>query len=136
MTRTEQIVAAIVAQLEAAGLTVRTDTAAQQSFEDLPVVVVLPGSDIPQPGTFSGAYVNWELSVTLLICADGPTPLLAPEPVRAKAHAALYADRTLGGLAIDLMAGAVGRQIDEDNPALGVADAAYTIRYRQLEGQT
>jgi hypothetical protein len=135
MTKTEQIVAAIVAQLEAAGLNVRTDTATQQSFEDLPVVVVLPGSDIPQPITYTGGYVNWELTVSLVIGADGAMPLLAPETTRATAHAALYADRTLGGRATDLMVGGVNRQIDEENPALGIAEATYTIRYRQLEGQ-
>lgn len=135
MTKTEQIIAAIVAKLQAAGLNVRIDTADQQPFEDTPVIVVLAGDDTPRPGAFTGGYVNWDLAVTLLIVADSAAPLLAPEPTRAAAHAALFADRTLGGRATDLTVGPVTRTIDEQNPALGVTQAAYNILYRQLEGQ-
>lgn len=135
MTKTAQIAAAIAAKLQAAGLKVRTDTADQQAFEDTPAIVVLVGDDMPRPGTFSGGWVHWDLAVTLLIVAEGAAPLLAPEPTRAAAHAALYADRTLAGLAVDLTVGPVTRSIDEENPALGVAQAAYNILYRQLEGQ-
>jgi hypothetical protein len=135
MTKTEQIVAAIVAILQAAGLNVRADTANQESFEDMPAIVVVIGDDTPRPDTFGGGYVKWDLSVTLIIVAEGGAPLLAPEPTRAAAHAALYADRTLSGLAVDLTVGPVTRSIDEANPALGVAQAVYNILYRQLEGQ-
>jgi hypothetical protein len=135
MTKTQQIVDAIVAKLKAAGLTVRTDTGAEESFEDAPVIVVLAGDDSPRAGTFGGAYVNWDLAVTLAIAAEGQSPLLAPEATRAAAHVALYGDRTLGGLAIDLTVGGVLRSIDEQNPALGVAHVSYNILYRQLEGQ-
>jgi hypothetical protein len=75
------------------------------------------------------------LTVALLIGAEGESPTLAPEATRAAAHAALYADRTLGGLVIDLTASTVNRQIDVDNPALGIAEASYHIQYRQIEGQ-
>jgi hypothetical protein len=135
MTKTEQIIRAVEVALAAAGLNVRTDTASQESFEDLPVVVVVAGADIPRADTVGGAMVYWDLAVSLIIAADGPAPTLAPEATRAAVHAALYADRTLGGLAVDLTAGAVNRSIDEENPALGIAEATYNIFYRQLEGQ-
>jgi hypothetical protein len=131
MTKTEQIVAAIVAVLEVAGLTVRADTESLFSFEDLPVVVVDAGNEAPRaPGI---GVVDWDLALSLFIGASGPAPKLAAEPTRAAAHAALYADRTLGGLVMDIVAGSVNRQIDEENPALGITEAIYHITYRQRE---
>lgn len=133
MTRTEQIAAAITDRLEAAGLAVRQTTERLYSFEDLPAIVVVVGTETPRPVASVG-YVYWDLTVALLIGADGDSPTIAPETTRAAAHAALYADRTLGGLVIDLTAGAVNRQIDAENPALGIAEATYHIQYRVLEG--
>lgn len=134
MTKTQQIIGAIRAALEHAGLTVRDDTDALYSFEDKPCVVIVAGSESPRP-TAGVGYVYWDLSVSLLIGAEGDSPTLAPEPTRTTAHAALYADRTMGGVVIDLTAAGVNRQIDTENPALGITEAVYKIQYRQLEGQ-
>lgn len=134
MTKTEQIAGAITAALQGAGLTVRLSTDKLYSYEDLPAIVVVVGAESPRPVVGIG-YVYWDLTVALLIGAEGDSPTLAPEATRAKAHAALYADRTLGGIVIDLSAGSVNRQIDVDNPALGISEAAYIIQYRQLENQ-
>jgi hypothetical protein len=134
MTTTEQIADAITAALTGAGLAVRLSTESLYSYEDLPVIVLVMGSETARP-TAGVGYVYWDLSVSLLIGADGDSPTLAPESVRAQAHAALYADRTLGGVVIDLTVSAVNRHIDADNPALGIAEAIYKIQYRQLEGQ-
>lgn len=134
MTKTEQIVGAISAALTSAGLSVRKTTEKLYSFEDLPAIVVLVGSESPRPVVGLG-FVYWDLSVSLLIGADGDSPTLAPETTRATAHAALYADRTLGGLVIDLTVAAVNRQIDAENPALGITEATYQILYRQMEAQ-
>lgn len=134
MTKTEQIAAAVTAALQGAGLSVRLSTDKLYSYEDLPAIVVVVGSESPRPVAGVG-YVYWDLSVSLLIGAEGTSPTLAPEAARAAAHAALYADRTLGGTVVDLSASSVNRQIDVDNPALGITDASYNILYRQLEGQ-
>lgn len=130
-TRTEQIAAAITAALTTAGLTVRTSTEQNYSFEDFPVVVVDIGAERPE-GVFGGAggLIYWNLDVTLVIANEGATPKLAPETQRQTAHAALYADRTLGGLAVDIMAGQVRRQIDDENPAAGIAQCEYQVKYR------
>jgi hypothetical protein len=134
-TKTEQIVNEIVQVLASAGIRTRSDTDALYSFEDAPAIVVDVGHETPRPVTGAGGYVYWDLAVTLFIGAEGATPKLAPEATRLQAHQALYADRTLGGLAVDLTAAGVDRQIDQDNPALGVTGASYHIQYRQLEGQ-
>lgn len=133
-TQTESIVAAVVSALTTAGLTVRTSTGATWSFETMPVVVVDVGAERPE-GVFGGAggLVYWNLDLMLVIAAEGATPKLAPETTRQTAHAALYADRTLGGLAIDIMAGQVTRQIDSDNPAAGIAQCEYLVKYRVAE---
>lgn len=134
MTKTEQIAAAVANVLKAAGLNVRLDTDALYGFEDFPAIVVDVGNALPG-ALFGGAVQPWDLSVSLFIGAAGASPKLAPEPTRAAAHAALYADRTLGGLAQDIALTAVNRSIDEENPALGIAEAVYTIKFRQPEDQ-
>jgi hypothetical protein len=135
MTKTESIVAAIAAKLTAAGLTVREDTESLYSFEDHPCIVVDCGDESPTT-VFNGGFVYWDLTVMLQIGADGPVPKLAPEPTRTAAHAALYADRTLGGLAIDLTVGPIQRGIDVENIACGITQVTYLVKYRALEGAT
>lgn len=133
MTATANIIAAITAKLIAAGLTVREDTDALYSFEDKPCIVIDCGDEFPDP-VFGQGFVYWNLAVTLVIGADGPVPKLAPESTRATAHAALYAERTLGGVVVDLVAGQVTRSIDAQNPAAGITQAVYQLKYRSLEG--
>jgi hypothetical protein len=133
MTKTEQIIAAMAAVLTSAGLAVRDDTAALFSFEDHPRILLDCGDEYPDPVVGMG-YVYWNLEVLVLIGADGPVPKMAPEPTRAAAHAALYADRSLGGLLIDIAAGAISRSIDEENPACGITQVTYKLKYRTMEG--
>ncbi len=132
-TKTQSIVAAIAALLTSAGLAVREDTEALYSFEDKPCIVIDCGDETPAP-VFGAGYVYWDLAVVLYIGADGAVPKLAPEPTRAAAHTALYADRTLGGLVIDINIGQINRSIDEENPAAGITAVTYVIKYRALEG--
>lgn len=133
MTATTTIIAAIAAVLTGAGLTVRDDTEALYSFEDKPCIVIDCGDEYPDP-VFGVGFVYWNLAVTLFIGADGAVPKLAPEPYRAAAHAAMYADRTLGGAVIDLSVGQITRSIDAENPAAGITQVTYNLKYRTLEG--
>lgn len=134
-TQTESIVAAVVTRLTNASLTVRTSTEQTYSFEDFPLIVVDVGGEHPE-GVIGGVggFIYWNLDLTLYIAALGVTPKLAPETTRQAAHVALYSDRTFGGLAVDIMAGVVNRRIDNDNPAAGIAECNYTIKYRIGEG--
>lgn len=133
MTKTEQIATAISTALTSAGLNVRIDTEALYSFEDLPVIVVDLGSETPRP-VFNAGFVYWDLSVSLFIGAMGAAPKVAAETIRGIAHAALYADRQLGALIVDIVASTVNRSIDAENPAMGITEAVYLIQYRSLEG--
>lgn len=135
MTATIRIIGAIAAALTGAGLTVREDTDALYSFEDKPCVVIDCGDEYPGP-SFGGGVIDWNLTVTLCIGADGAVPKLAPEPTRAAAHSALYADRTLGGAVLDLVIGQITRSIDAENPAAGITQVVYQLKYRSLEGTT
>lgn len=133
MTKTEQVIAAMQAALTGAGLTVRDDTDTLYSFEDKPCIVLDCGDEYPDAAAGYG-IADWNLTVVLLIGADGPVPKLAPEPTRAAAHSALYADRTLGGKVIDLSVGPISRGIDEENPACGITQVTYNLKYRTTEG--
>lgn len=132
MTKTEEIVARMAQILAAAGINVRDDTDALFSFENKPVIVLDTGNETPR-GVVGGGLVYWDLSVSLLIGADGDSPKLAPEPTRKAAHEALYADRSLGALVIDITASQINRSIDAENPAGGITEAVYSIQYRQSE---
>jgi len=153
MTKTEQIMAAIKATLAAAGLivldpeapegteaiepaddaTVRDDIERPYAFQDGPCVILDCGDEYPEPVVGMG-WVYWNLEVLALIAAEGPVPKMAPEPTRAAVHSALYADRTLGGVVIDLAVGPISRGTDAVNPACGVAQVTYKLKYRTMEG--
>lgn len=132
-TATQNIIAAIAAALTGAGITVREDTDAVYSFEDKPCIVIDCGDEAPAPVIGMG-YVYWDLNISLLIGADGPVPKLAPELTRQAAHAAIYADRTLGGTAVDISIGSITRNIDPENPAAGITQVIYQVKYRTMEG--
>lgn len=133
-TKTESIVGAALTALTNAGINARASTAEAYSFETMPVVVVDVSAESPT-GRYGQAlgYVYWSLDLSLVIAAESTQPKLAPETTRQAAHAALYADRTLGGNAVDITAGTVTRQIDNENPAAGVTTCVYTIIYRCAE---
>lgn len=154
MTKTEQIMAAIKSALTAAGLTVldpeapddaesaapagddatvRDDIERPYAFQDTPCVILDCGDEYPDPVVGMG-WVYWNLEVLALIAAEGPVPKMAPEPTRAAVHAALYADRTLGGVVIDLAVGPVSRGTNAENPACGITQVAYKLKYLTMEG--
>lgn len=132
MTKTEEIMLAIAAALLGAGLQVRDDTAALYSFEDMPCIVLDCGSEYPD-SVVGGGFIYWNLEVILLIGATGSVPKLAPEETRKAAHEALYADRTLGAEVIDITVGPISRGIDEENPACGITQVTYNVKYRARE---
>jgi len=154
MTKTEQIMVAIKDALTAAGLTVldpdapddaepiepasddatvRDDIERPYAFQDGPCVILDCGDEYPDPVVGMG-WVYWNLEVLAQIAAEGPVPKMAPEPTRAAVHAALYADRTLGGAVIDLAVGPISRGIDGRNPACGITQVTYKLKYRTMEG--
>lgn len=154
MTKTEQIMAALRAALTDAGQNVldpavqdvaepmesagddaivRDDIERPYSFQDMPCIVLDCGDEYPEAVVGMG-YVYWNLEVQAVIAAEGLVPKMAPEATRAAVHAALYADRTLGGAVIDLTVGAVSRGIDAVNPACGITQVTYKLKYRTLEG--
>lgn len=131
MTRTTDILNAIVTRLTNASISARTNTAAEFSFEDMPIVVVDIQGEHPVPVIGgAGGLIYWDLAVCFYVAAMGATPKLAPETTRQAMHVALYSDRTFGGLAIDIVAGVVNRRIDNDNPAAGITECHYTVKYR------
>jgi hypothetical protein len=132
MTKTEQIIVAMQTALTAAGLTVRDDTEGLYGFENKPCIVLDCGDEYPAASNIG--VLDWNLTVLVLIGADGEVPKMAPEPTRAAVHAALYADRTLGGVVMDLTVGPITRGIDEENPACGITQVTYNLKYRTMEG--
>ena len=154
MTKTAQIMAALKAALAAAGLTVldpdspdeaepieptgddatvRDDIERPYAFQDMPCVILDCGDEYPDPVVGMG-WVYWNLEVLVLIAAEGPVPKMAPESTRTAVHAALYADRTLGGTVIDLTVGPISRGTDAVNLACGVTQDVYKLKYRTMEG--
>lgn len=132
-TRTTDIVNAIVTCLTNAGLAARASTGEPWSFEatdSTAAIVVDVGGESPEGRLTAVGFVYWNLAIELHISANGAIPKLAPEATRQAAHVALYADRTFGGLAIDIVADFVKRGIDSANTAAGRTSAGYTVMYR------
>ena len=60
----------------------------------------------------------------------GPIPDQLADPIIASIHSQLMADRTLGGLAMDIWPGTVDPQMEKaDQPALWTV-LTYNVRYR------
>ncbi len=101
--------------------------------EALPAIRITPQSNNP---TFNAVGVcDWELTVAVSILNLGGDEDAEPAdkvaaPIIADAYARLMADRTLGGLAIDVMpSGQSFRFADGDLPLLATV-CTFTVTYR------
>lgn len=102
----DQIVTAIVAALEGhnkpSNLTVRRFSLAKIEPEHQPLIEVYPGKDNVQDAPKGRPVVMRTLSVMLDVYAIGDAVDQVIDPILCWVTASLNADRSLGGLALDL----------------------------------
>src|SRR4051812_43245656 len=105
-SKRESILAAIKTALLAATQTPAANNVYRSRIEALssgmlPAIIVRPGpADTPNEDTNN--KVNRVLEVELLVLMEGDVPDSLADPTVVAAHAKVMADRTVGGLAIDV----------------------------------
>lgn len=131
----EQVVAALAARLAGiagiAGLVVERDRTVPLAGPELPRLVVYEGDEKLWPG-FTG-----EDAFDLQVDVEGYAASAGLAALRASADAAIFADRTLGGLArdVELASEAAPQRLEMDQaaPAKGFV-RSYQITYATREG--
>lgn len=130
-TKREQILSAITSSLAGtAGVGSRIYRSRVEAFarEEAPAIVVEPETDNAQ--TYSDCKLDWTLTVLVAIHTRGSIPDQLADPIAIDVHSKLMADRSLGGLVIDIVPGQVSWQRDKaDLTSLWMVNP-FQIRYR------
>lgn len=98
------------------------------SRDEAPALVIEAGQAVPT--IYATCKLNWEMDVLVSSYARGPVPDTAADAVLTAAHALLMADRTVGGLAIDLVPGVVTTDLERADLASCWLTAVYRVSYR------
>lgn len=134
----ESIVAAMVTAIKnantPAGSRVYRDRPVLDSFtrDTLPQINVAKMSDAPTQEVFGGP-LDWKMVVAIKVAAIGTDPDSQVEATIGALHAALFADRTFGGLAFDTAAGSISFEYPPEHMEACVATCEYAVRYRTTE---
>lgn len=102
-TKREDILTAITTALAGtAGVSGRMYRSRQEAFsrQESPSIIIEPMSDRIEP--VSNRRIDWTLMVGITVYARGLVPDQVADPIVGAIHAALMADRSLGGLTMDL----------------------------------
>ena len=132
-TKREQILAAIAATLAGTtGVGTRVYRSRQEAFsrQEAPAIIIEPGPDNPGQEPVSTCKIDWTLNVSIAVYARGNVPDQAADTVVLSLHSKLLADRTLGGLVMDIWPGGVDPQFDKGDLATVWMVCTYIIRYR------
>ena len=132
-TKREQILAAIATTLEGtANVGTRIYRSRVEAFarNEAPALVIEPGTDSAAEEQVSTCKIDWRLPVLIAVHTRGAIPDQLADPIIASIHSQLMADRTLGGLVMDIWPGTVDPQMEKaDQPALWTV-LTYNVRYR------
>ena len=132
-TKREQILAAIATALEGTtDVSTRIYRSRVEAFarNEAPALVIEPGTDSAAEEQVSTCKIDWRLPVLVAVYTRGAIPDQLADPIIASIHSQLMADRTLGGLAMDIWPGTVDPQMEKaDQPALWTV-LTYNVRYR------
>jgi hypothetical protein len=97
---------------------------------EAPALVIEPGTDSASEELVSNCKIDWRLPVLIAVYTRGAIPDQLADPIIISLHSKLMADRTLGGLAMDIFPGTVDPQMEKaDQPALWTV-CTYNVRYR------
>ena len=130
-SKREQILARFETLLvNTSGVNARVYRSRQQALnrDEAPALVIEPSRDTPT--VVSTCKLDWSLDVLVVIYARGVVPDQDADPVAVSMHNELMSDRTLGGLAVDLVPSGVDFRLDDaDMSSLWMINT-YTVRYR------
>lgn len=98
------------------------------SREEAPAIVVEPAQDRGQ--AFSTCKIDWTLDLIVAVYTRGQIPDQLADPIVVDVHSRLMADRTLNGLAIDIMPVQHDPQRDKADFTSLWYVLTYQVRYR------
>jgi len=98
------------------------------SRDEAPALVIEPGTDRAQISTT--CKVDWTLEVIVAVYTRGNVPDTLADPIIVDVHSKLMADRTIGGLAMDIIPLAVDPQRDKADLTSLWTVLTYQVRYR------
>ena len=132
-TKREQILAAVDTLLAAtAGATGRVYRSRQEAMSrnESPAVVIMPGRSPAAPEPVSTCKIDWTFTLLILVYARGTIPDQVADPVVKSVHSLLMADRSLGGLVMDIWPMSRAPEFDRAESAAVVEALTYRVQYR------
>lgn len=131
-TKREQILARIVANLAntvGVGNRIYRSRIEPLSRSETPAIVVEFVDDVAEM-QLSLPYLNWRLTVQILVITRGNVPDQLADPTVKSLHAKLMADIQLNNLAFDILPISQSFQIVESDQPTGIVSCLYAVRYR------
>ena len=98
------------------------------SREEAPAIVVEPGMD--RAVEFSSCKLDWTLELIIAVYTRGQIPDQLADPIIVDVNSRLMADRSMGGLAIDILPAMVDPQRDKADLTSLWTVLTYKVRYR------
>lgn len=132
-TKREQILVAITNALEdVAAVSGRIYRSRVEAFarNEAPAMVIEPGVDSAAAEPVSTCKIDWTLGVIIAVYTRGSIPDQLADPIILDVHQKLLADRTLGGLAMDIWPSNHDPQFAAADQPAGWYVLNYTVRYR------
>lgn len=124
--------AAKAALLDVCGINGRVWRSRVEAFQrsESPSIVVEPGNDEAAAPSASNCWIDWSLTLVVAVYTRGHVPEQVADPIVSEIHSKLMADRSLGGVAMDVWPIAVEPSFEKaDRPALWTI-LTYRVRYR------
>lgn len=132
-SKREHILAAIRTTLtNTTGVGTRIYRSRVEAFQrnEAPALVIEPGNDTSSPEPVSTCKIDWTLQVLIAVHTRGGIPDQAADPIIVSIHSKLTADRSLGGLVMDIWPVSVDPQFDKADAASNWTVCTYQVRYR------
>jgi len=132
-SKREQIIAAITSALAGtSGVGTRIYRSRLEAFQrnEAPALVVEPGQDQAVIPAVSTRYIDWTLQVMIAVASRGDIPDQAADPTIASIHSKVMADRTMGGLVLDIYPQTVAPNFEKGDAAAAWTVCTYQVRYR------
>ena len=132
-TKQEQILAAVATKLApTTGVSGRVYRSRQEAFSrnESPAVVIEPGPDNSAPEPVSTCKIDWTFTLVVAVYARGTIPDQVADPVVKSVHSLLMADRSIGGLTMDLWPLGRDPQFEKGDLAAVWVVLSYRVRYR------
>jgi len=129
----EQILAAITTALAGTvqvGTRIYRSRAEPVARNEAPVLIIEPTDESARQEPVSLCWIDWALNVDVVVYTRGVVPDQQAAPIQVDVHSKLMADRTLGGLVMDVWPVRTQYGRDGGDQVPGWTVMSYAIRYR------